>query len=772
MLRRIASLTIAAPRRILVVVLLMMIGAGVFGIPVVDHLSAGGFADPSSESARASELLSKAFNQSDQQLLITVTAPQGATSNSARAVASGIVERLRASRHVLSVDSAWTAPATAASGMVSRDGKTGMIVANLAGGENAAPTYATQLADEVIADHNPNGVVVRAGGGALIYAQVNDRTTLDLVRMESIALPLSFIVLVWAFGGLVAAVVPIFVGVLAILGSLSVLRLITYAADVSVYALNLTVAMGLALAIDYTLLIMSRYREELAGGFSREEALIRTLSTAGRTVLFSAITVTLSMASLALFPMYYLRSFAYAGVATVTFAAASALIAAPAAMFLLGDRLDALDFSRLPQRLLRRIEPDQRPVTRLFWYRSSKFVMRHCLPIGLSVGALLLLAGAPFLNVRWGYPDDRVLPESASSRQVGDTLRDDFTDDNLKSIQVVIPDANGLTPDQLGEYAAALSKVADVLDVSAPTGTYTGGRIVGPPTAPTGVSGGSAFLTVNSKAPLYSHVSDAQLDSLHAVTPPHARPVEFGGLAQTNRDSVSAIHARMPWVLGFIAAVTFALLFLLTGSIVLPLKAIILNALSLTAVFGALVWIFQYGHLGALGTTSSGTIVANLAVLLFCIAFGLSMDYEVFLVSRIREHWCEQTRGPSAMTPRAANDESVSLGLAYAGRVITAAALIMAISFAALTSADISFMRMFGLGLTIAVLVDATAIRLVLVPSFMYLMGEWNWWAPAPLARLHQRIGITESDSLAGSGHANGEKKMNDGARRVNAAGA
>ncbi|OOK81563.1 MMPL family protein [Mycobacterium kansasii] len=468
-------------------------------------------------------------------------------------------------------------------------------------------------------------------------------------------------------------------------------------------------------------------------------------------MLYSSMTVALSMAALALFPMYYLRSFAYAGIATVAFAAASAIIVAPAAIALLGDRLDALDFRRFLRRVLRRPKPGQRPLEQFFWYRSSKIVLRYRIPIGLAAVALLLLLGAPFLHARWGYPDDRVLPASASSRQVGDMLRSDFTDDNAKSIQVVIPEAAGLTPDQLGQYAAALSKVDGVLDVSAPQGTYTDGRAVGPPDAPTGVAGGSAFLTVNSKAPLYSHISDAQLDALHAVPPPEARAVEFGGLAQTNRDSVDAIRARIPWVLGFIAAVTFTLLFLLTGSVVLPVKAVILNFMSLTAVFGALVWVFQDGHLAGLGTTSTGTLVANLAVLLFCIAFGLSMDYEVFLIARIREYWSQLMRDASAMTPaarRAANDDSVTRGLAHTGRVITAAALIMAISFAALTSADVSFMRMFGLGLTIAVLVDATVVRMILVPAFMYLMGQWNWWAPAPLARLHQRVGIDESASL------------------------
>lgn len=738
MLHRFAILAITAPRRTLVIVALVMIGAGIFGIPVVDHLSAGGFDDPNSESTRAGTLLTEKFKQTDQQLILTVTAPQGVASPTARAVAGAIADELRASPHVLSVASAWTQPDAGHGGMVSGDGRTGLIVANLAGGENLAQKYAKELSDPVIGDRD--GVIVRAGGGAMIYAQVNDRTVSDLLRMELIAVPLSFAVLVWVFGGLLAAVVPVAVGVFAILGSLSVLRLITYATDVSIYALNLTMAMGLALAIDYSLLIISRYREELAAGAGREEAVIRTVSTAGRTVLFSSITVALSMAALALFPMYYLRSFAYAGIATVAFAAASAIIAAPAAIVLLGDRLNALNL----RRLFRRPEPGQRRVERLFWYRSSKLVLRYRVPIGLGAVALLLLLGAPFSHARWGYPDDRVLPPSASSRAVGDALRSGFSDDNAKSIQVVIPDAAGLTPEQLGQYAAALSRVDGVLDVSAPPGTYTHGRSVGAPVAPTGISGGSAFLTVNTKAPLYSRISDAQLEALHEVTSPQGRTVEFGGLAETNRDSVAAIRARIPWVLTFIGAVTFTLLFLLTGSVLLPLKAIVLNCLSLTAVFGSLVWVFQDGHVGGLGTTSTGTLVANLAVLLFCIAFGLSMDYEVFLMARIREYWCQLQQDGSAVTPRAANDESVTLGLAHTGRVITAAAMIMAISFAALTTAEVSFMRMFGLGLTIAVLVDATLVRMVLVPAFMYVMGEWNWWAPMPLVRLHERIGLTE----------------------------
>jgi uncharacterized membrane protein YdfJ with MMPL/SSD domain len=559
------------------------------------------------------------------------------------------------------------------------------------------------------------------------------------------------------FGGLVAAALPMLVGGLAIVGSMSVLRLITLGTDVSIFALNLSTALGLALAIDYTLLILSRYRDELADGVPRDQALIRTMSTAGRTVLFSATTVALSMAAMLLFPMYFLKSFAYAGVATVGFAAAAAVIVTPAAIWLLGDRLDGLDVRRPLRRLTRRAEPEVTPVDQIFWYRSTKAVMRHAIPVGLAVVVLLLALGAPFLSVRWGFPDDRVLPTSASAHQVGDQLRTDFADDSSTTVTVVVPDADGLSPDALGRYAGDLSKVPDVASVSAPTGTFVGGARVGPPSAATGVADGSAFLSVGSNALLFSDASETQLDALHGVAGPGGRDVLLGGVAQLNRDSVQAVTTRLPWVLGFIAVITFGLLFLLTGSATLPLKAVLLNILSLTAAFGALVWIFQDGHLDALGTTPTGTLVANMPVLLFCIAFGLSMDYEVFLVARIREYWLGlRVNGdatPSGLraihAARADNDEAVALGLARTGRVITAAALVMSISFAALIAAEVSFMRMFGVGLTLAVLVDATLVRMVLVPAFMHVMGGWNWWAPRPLVWLHHRIGISE----AGSAH-------------------
>jgi RND superfamily putative drug exporter len=424
------------------------------------------------------------------------------------------------------------------------------------------------------------------------------------------------------------------------------------------------------------------------------------------------------MAMMALFPMHFLKSFAYAGVATVAFAAAAALLVTPAAIVLLGDRLDPLR-TRVG---FGRHRPTRQPVEATFLYRWTKAVMRRAVPVGLAVVTLMLVLGAPFLGVKWGFPDDRVLPRDASAHQVGDRLRDEFANDSATAVTVVVPDSTGLGAADFTRYAADVSSVPQVAGVSAPT-----------------VVDGSAYLTVASSAPLFSDDSQHQLDRIHAVTGPGGRDVLLTGTAQINGDSVHAITSALPVVLGLIAVVMFVLLFLLTGSVAIPLKALVLNVLSLTAAFGAMVWIFQDGHLGGLGTTTTGTLVANIPVLLFCIAFGLSMDYEVFLVSRIREFWMSGAGGGSA---RLRNDESVALGIARTGRVVTAAAVVMSISFAALIAAEVSFMRMFGLGLTLAVLADATLIRMALMPAFMHLMGGWNWWAPQWLNRIHANFGL------------------------------
>ncbi|GAB7144827.1 MMPL family transporter [Mycobacterium riyadhense] len=740
MLQGIARLAIAAPRRVIGAALLIMFGAGVFGFQSIDALLAGGYQDPSSPSSQAQRLLAEKFNYGDMEMIVAVTCDTGVQSDSARTVAADIVTQLKASPDVTRVDSAWTDSPPLTQDLTSRDGKTGLIVAGVTGGETGAPKRAQALADRLVRDRG--GVIVRAGGEAIIAAQSDKQLHKDLLITESIAIPLSFVALVWVFGGLVASAIPLAISGFTTVGTLAALRAITFAADVSIFALNIAMALSLALAIDYTLLIISRYRDERAEGVDRDHALIRTMASAGRTVLFSATTVGLSLATLVVFPMYFLKSFAYAGVAVVLLGAVAAVVITPAAIVVLGDRLNSMDLRQLVGRLRGRPGPVPRPVEESILYRSTKAIMRRPIPFAVAVTALLLVLGAPFLGAKWGFPDERVLPQSTSARQVGDMMRSDFDYNVYRKVTMVIPDTRGVTPNDLNRYAAQLSQVPDVLSVIAPGGIFISGSLVAPPPAFAKINDGSAILSASSAAPLFSAASQEQLDRMHAVPGPGGRIVQFTGTAEINRDSVQAITSRIPLVLCLIGAIMYVLLFLLTGSVVLPLKALVLNVLSVTAAFGALVWIFQDGHLAALGTTPNGTLVVTTPVLLFCMAFGLSMDYEVFLVSRIREYWLASSQTPED------NDEAVALGLARSGRVVTAAALLMAIPFATQIPAQMSSLRMYGLGLTLAVVMDATLVRMVLLPAFMRVMGRANWWAPKPLARLHARIGIAEGGDV------------------------
>ena len=586
-------------------------------------------------------------------------------------------------------------------------------------------------ADQVTGERD--GLTVLAGGTAMVTSEINEQSEKDLLIAEIIALPLTLLVLIWVFGGLFAALLPLVVGVMAIAGTLGMLRGITLFADVSIFALDLTTAMGLALAIDYTLLLVSRYREEYVLIGDRDEALRRAMAKAGRTILFSACTVFLAVGALAVFPMYFLRSMAYAGCGVVARAGLYAIVVAPAVIKLLGDRIEALNI-----RTLLRREPTNQDIRQSFLYSTAKFAMRHAIPCTLAVVALLLILGAPFLSARFGLPDDRVLPTSAESRQVGDTLRSDFPGNTATATSIVIPDAEGLSDDDVAGYAAALSNVPGAVAVSTPGGSYVDGRAVGPPLLPTAAEDGSLWLSVAIENPSSDALSREELDRLRAVAVPDGAEALFTGANELNQDSVDEIVRLLPVVLLLIAITTFILIFLLTGSLLLPVKALVLNTLSLSATLGALVWVFQEGHLGGLGTTVTGTLVADVLVFLFATAFGLSMDYEVFLLSRIREHWLASPQRSED------NAEAVALGIAGAGRVITAAAILMVIVFAALSSGQVSFMRMIGVGLALAVAVDATLVRMVLVPAVMKLAGQWNWWAPAPLAKLHTKIGLSE----------------------------
>ncbi|RPA65411.1 MMPL family transporter [Gordonia oryzae] len=740
MLDRLTRFVTGLPKTVLAVAFVLLVCCGLYGASAADHLLAGGYEDPNSESAKAASVIDKTFDRGGPQFVLKLDGAPGvdmATDPTAKTTGQLIISELGSSGHVQQpILSVWTNPDLAPA-LLSKDRSSALIVTTLTGGEIDAPRYAGELAQRY--NGTREGITIRAGGQAMVFHDVNAQTTRDLAVAEAIAIPISFLVLIVVFGGVVAALLPILVGVVAIVATFAMLRVIGSMTDVSIFALNLTTAMGLALAIDYTLLLVTRYREELAAGRDTRSAIAMMMHTAGRTVTFSGVTVALSLCALAIFPMYFLRSFAYAGLGVVVVAVLAALLLTPALLMLLGPRIDALDARRPLRRLLGRGEPAPVPIEQGRWYRFVSAVLRHAVPVGAGVILVLLVLGAPFASITFGFPDDRVLPKTATVHQVSEEMRTDFAENLSGALTVVI---DGGTDRTRMEYAQTLSRVDGISSVSGAAGTFVDGRQVAPPQPgdlQRAADGTTALLSVSGSARPLTDAGADELAALRAAPVPEGMTSQFAGLQARNTDTVDSIYAHLPWVLGVIALATFVLLFLFTGSVVLPLKALVLNVLSLSATFGAMVWFFQEGHLGGLGTTATGFLVATMPVLMFCIAFGLSMDYEVFLLGRIREEWLASDR------TRAANDHAVAVGLARTGRVVTAAALLMSIVFAGIAASEVSFMRMFGVGLTLAVLMDATVIRMLLVPAFMRIAGRANWWAPRPLRALHDRIGLTEA---------------------------
>ncbi|MEP9382094.1 MMPL family transporter [Nocardioides cheoyonin] len=717
MLTRLADLGIRSPRRILALGLIVLVVLGAFGISASRHLHSGGFNSPDSDSSRAADLLQTRFHTGEANLILEVTAPDGADSTAARAEGRRLVEAIERSPYADRVSSYWTA-GRAGSALRSDDGRSALVVATIAGDDSTAPDRAHDIVGPLLGEHD--GVDVRAGGSTTVYHQVNDQTTHDLARAEMIAIPITVVVLIWVFGSVVASLLPLAVGLTAIVGTLAILRALSMVTDVSIYALNMTTAMGLALGIDYSLLIVYRYREQLRAGDEPAAAVRHTMQTAGRAVLFSALTVALSLAAMLVFPVYFLRSFAYAGVAVVVLATLAALVLLPVLLTLVGPRIDALDLRAGVRRLLGRPPPQPWEVERSFWYRFARWTMRYAVPVGLAVIALLVAVGLPFLHARFGYPDERVLPSTASAHQVGDSMRERYPTNAIASLEVVAPDVSS-APGALAGYARDLAGLPGVTSVTPPAR-----------------SGDAAYLSVANRWDPRSDAAKQLVRDVRATDAPW--PVLVGGQTATDVDSVDVLGERLPLAIGWIALATFVVLFLFTGSLLLPLKALVLNTLSLSATFGAMVFIFQDGHWPWLfgDLTTTGYLVPTMPLLMFCVAFGLSMDYEVFLLSRIREEWLAGGR------TTADNTRAVALGLGRTGRIVTAGALLMAIVFAAIAGSKVSFMMLFGSGLAMAVLMDATIVRGTLVPAFMRVAGRWNWWAPGPLARLHDRIGLHE----------------------------
>src|SRR5215217_1668860 len=738
MLERLGRFLLRRRWAVLAATLVAVVVAGVFGGGAVARLKSGGFEDPAAESTRAAQVLRDDFGVGEPNLVLLVTAKGGDVDDPAVAVAgTALTRRLAAEPDLAQVVSYW---ATGAPALKSRDGAQALVLGRITGDEEGLDTRAAAL-DAAYARDDPT-VTVQVGGQAQVFREVGEQVEADLARAEAIAVPITLVLLILVFASAVAGVLPLAVGGFAIVGTLLVLRVLAHLTDVSIYALNLTTALGLGLAIDYSLFIVSRYREELRAGREEADALVVTMATAGRTVLFSAATVAVALLALLVFPLYFLRSFGYAGIAVVALAAAGALVVLPALLAVLGRRVDRF---RLPVGGRR----DRAPGTG-FWHQVATWVMRRPVPTAVAVVAVLVLLGTPFLGVRFGLPDDRVLPAHAQGRQVAETVRTGFACDQASALSVVAPGIG----DPMAHLAdidgsAALSRLDGVDRVDALTGSYADGRrLQGPPAtagaavAPEARRFAAADGTWLSVVPSVEPSSAAGEDLVAAV---RGLPAPIGaqvtGPAAQLVDTKASLAANLPAAAAIIALVTFALLFLMTGSVVIPLKALVLNLLSMTAVYGAMVYVFQDGHLaGLLGFTPTGTIDTSMPVLLFCIAFGLSMDYEVFLLSRIKE---ERDRGDTVA--------AVALGLERTGRIVTTAAALLAIVFVAFATSQVSFLKLFGIGTALAILVDATLIRALLVPAFMRLAGRANWWAPAPLRRLHARVGLREAPGASGA---------------------
>ena len=686
-------------KRVLVVAAVLFVVSGAFGAGVADHLAPYGADDPGTESVRADELLADAGYR-DAGVIVLVDGVD-VTSAAGRDRITAVAAKLRRQPDVTAVHGYVD---TRSPDFIADDGRSTYLSVALAPTEDKK----AQDAAERVADSLAGEPGVTVGGSALAQQQANTQVENDLRTAELYAFPLLFLLSLLFFRSLVAAALPLLVGGLAIVATMVTLRAAAETTSISIFALNLVTGLGLGLAIDYSLFIVSRYREEIARRGAGLEAMRRTMATAGRTVLFSSLTVAGAIASLAVFPQRFLYSMGIGGSLVALLAAAIALVVLPAVLALLGERVNALS----PAFLHRRAERDARPGAAGFWYRLSQLVMRFPGRIAAASAGLLIALGIPFLGIQFTSVDAQVLPQSASARQVDDALRADFPPFRDTPVTLAVP--GGI--DEARALARRAGRLDGVAEVRAPVEL---GR------------GVAALEVVSANGPL-SDRSEDLAERLRAVE----GSALVTGFTAHHLDLEASLLDHLPLVLAIAALVTFAALFAMTGSVILPLKQILMNALTLSAVFGILVWIFQDGRFeGLLGYTSQGALETTQPLFLFAVVFGLSTDYGVFLLSRIKE----------AHDAGASNSDSVAIGLERTGRIVTAAALLFSIAIGAFVTSEMIFIKELGFGTALAVLIDASIVRALLVPSLMRLLGNWNWWAPRPLRRLHERIALREA---------------------------
>jgi len=703
----------------------LILASTFWGFQAFAGLKSGGYDDPGADSARVTNVMKTEFSQNVAELIAIADFNADVEDPASIATANKLVEYLKSVDGVVGVASYYSAtphPAT----LRSIDGKAAYFFIDLVNDTTRQPKIAQSIMDHFDAKvtgsiQYPNAKIYTAGFSA-VSSEINGKISSGLALAESIAIPLTMLLLLFVFGSLASSGLPFVVAAVSILGSFFVIWVSTQLTDTSVFAVNLVTGLGLGLGIDYALLIVNRYREERARGLPVSDAVVETVATAGRTVFFSGITVAVVMLSLEFFPQYFLRSFAVGGVSAVCLAVIGAVMVLPALMNLLGDRIDK-------GKVLRgQLTPKDHGV----WSVVARFVMRRPLPILfvvlLGLGGLLSLSN----NVTWGQVDDRILAKSDRVVQASDVIRTRFEGRETSPYDIVLKDA---TENQVTDFTIALSKLPHIKRVQSSVGIAQAGNL----------DTGYSTVFADYKKDNYQHIvaigtvepraaeGVALVNSIRAMPTP-IKTVWVGGGAALYADSLSGISRQLPYTALWIIISTLLLLFLFTGSVILPIKAVLLNMVSLGATIGFLTWVFLDGNLKWLigDFNVTGTLDSSSMVLVAVIAFGLSMDYELFLLSRIKE---QHDAGLNTT-------DAVSVGLQRSGRIITAAAFVLAVSFFAFTLIDVSIMKMLGLGVAFAILLDATIVRALLVPALMRLFGDLNWWAPKWLKRIYDRLGL------------------------------
>ena len=703
-------------RLILVAALLIAVVGGVWGTTIFAKVqTAGGFNAPDSQSQHEADLATSVFGRDAGDVVVLYSSPALTTASPAfRSAVTSTLAALPRSK----AESYATYWSTGSRQFVSASGHQTYAVIELAG---ATDTARQTSYDAIKANLSAPGLRTQAGGVVPTNETIDQQVTASISRAEGLSFPILLILLLVIFGSLTAACLPLVIGGLGILGSFTVLRLLTIFTGVSVFSLNITTILGLGLGIDYGLFMVTRFREELHKPGSVEDAVSRTVATAGRTVLVSGVTVAIVLASLMLFPELFLRSMGYGGVATVLVDMLAALIVLPALLAVLGPKVNSLRIRRSVQR------PPAAEGTG-GWSRLAHSVMRRPVLYAVPIVVLLLGLGSPFLKVVWGGVDATVLPATAAPRIVTEALNTDFPGNPTAPIETIVQFAGPVagSPGRAAGLTAYISRLDHIPGV-------TGAQL-------TGLHGDIARIDMTYGPGPFTPQARAIVGSVRDVAAPPGATAYTGGQTAALADELSSLGQTLPWMALAVVLATFLLMFLAFGSLVLPVQTIVMNILSLGAMFGVVTWIFQDGHLsGPLGFTPNGTINPTIPILMFAIMFGLSMDYQVFLLSRIRESYDINHD----------NTRAIAAGLQRTGGVITSAALLLIIVIGLFSLSSITFIKLLGVGMIVALILDATLVRLLLVPAVMRLAGDANWWAPGPLRSFYARHGIHEDDGPA-----------------------